>query len=90
MFRFPRKLDTSLVTTAGASTAFGWGIHIDDGPDYAFLFMVNFGVLLLSGLAAGLWKYFERDFQGAFGFATWLIAVLNSLLMAYVLKWKQE
>jgi hypothetical protein len=90
MLRFPRKLQTSLVTAAGASTAFGWGVHIDEGPDFAALFMANFIVLLLSGVVALLWTLFKDDFQGAFGFACWIIAVLNSLFVAYMFKWQQE
>ncbi|KAH7374144.1 hypothetical protein BKA64DRAFT_586821 [Cadophora sp. MPI-SDFR-AT-0126] len=89
MLRFPRKLETSLLNTM-APASFGWGIHIDEGPNFAALFKANFVVLLLSGLAAGLWCLFEHDFQGGFGFACWIIAVLNSLLMAYMFKWRQE
>jgi hypothetical protein len=89
MPRFPRKLETSLLRSAAAAT-FGWGIHIDEGPNFAALFKANLVVLLLSGLAAGLWTFLEHDFQGAFGFACWIIAVLNSLLMAYMFKWRQE
>ena len=89
MLRFPRKLEASLLESTALAT-FGWGIHIDEGPDFAALFKANFLVLVFSGVAAGLWKFFEHDFQGAFGFACWIIAVLNSLLMAYIFKWKQE
>ena len=89
MLRFPRKLETSLLKSA-APASFGWGIHIDEGPDFAALFKANFVVVLLSGIAAGLWSLFEHDFQGAFGFACWIIAVLNSLLMVYMFKWRQE
>jgi hypothetical protein len=89
MLRFPRKLETSLLKSAAPAT-FGWGIHIDEGPDLAALFKANFIIVLLSGVAAGLWTLYEHDFQGAFGFACWIIAVLNSLLIAYMFKWKQE
>lgn len=88
MLLFPRKLDTSLLSST-ACAAFGWGIHIDEGPNYVALFRANFIILLLSGLAAGLWKLLN-DFQGGFGFACWIIAVLNTLLMAYMFKWRQE
>jgi hypothetical protein len=90
MLRFPRKLEASLITTVDTSPAFGWGIHIDEGPDFAALFLANFVVLLLSGVTASIWTVFKHDFQGAFGFACWIIAVLNSLLMAYMFKWRQE
>ena len=89
MLRFPLKLETSLLNSAAFAT-FGWGIHIEEGPDFAALFKANFLVLVLSGVAAGLWKFFEHDFQGAFGFSSWIVAVLNSLLMAFMFKWKQE
>jgi hypothetical protein len=90
MLRLPRKLQTSILTTAAAATAFGWGIHIDEGPNYVAIFWANFIVLVLSGVAALLWNFLEHDFQGAFGFACWIIAVLNSLVMVYVFKWRQE
>jgi hypothetical protein len=89
MLRFPRKLETSLLKSA-APASFGWGIHIDEGPDFAAIFKANFVVLAFSGIAAGLWSLLEHDFQGAFGFACWIIAVLNSLLLAYMFKWRQE
>lgn len=89
MPRFPRELETSLLKSA-APAAFGWGIHIEEGPDFAALFRANFIVVLLSGVAAALWTLFKNDFQGAFGFACWVIAVINSLLVAYMFKWKQE
>ena len=90
MLRFPKKLGTSLAITADSSTTFGWGIHIDEGPNFLVLFQINFGILVLSGLAAGLWKVCRGDFQGAFGFACWIVAVLNSLLMVYMFKWREE
>lgn len=89
MLRFPRKLETSLLKSA-APASFGWGIHIDEGPDFAAIFKANFAVLVLSGMAAGLWTLLKHDFQGAFGFACWIIAVVNSLLLAYMFKWRQE
>lgn len=46
--------------------------------------------MVLSGLAAGLWKYFMNDFQGAFGFAAWIAAVLNAILVALIPKWSQQ
>jgi hypothetical protein len=87
--RIPRKLDTSIFASS-TPAGFGWGIHIDEGPDYFSIFLVNLGILVVSGIAALLWKYFEKDFQGAFGFACWIVAVLNTLMAVFVAKWRQE
>lgn len=89
MLRLPRKLNSSLLESPTSAT-FGWGVHIDEGPNFAAIFKANFITLVLSGIAAGLWTFFKKDFQGAFGFACWIIAVLNSLLAMYMFKWKQE
>jgi len=52
--------------------------------------MLNIVLMILSGLAAFLWKYFMDDFSGAFGFAGWIVAVTNGIIVAYVLKWQKE
>lgn len=53
MLRFPRRLEASLLKSADLAT-FGWGIYIDEGPDFAALFKANFLALILSGVAAAL------------------------------------
>jgi len=69
---------------------FGWGVHILEAPDYRNIGMINLCMLILSGVTAYLWKYFTSDFQGAFGFAGWIVAVVNGVLFAYLAKWRQE
>ena len=44
----------------------GWGIHIIEGPNWFVVGMINLFMMTLSGLAAGLWKLYMDDFQGAF------------------------
>lgn len=68
---------------------YGWGIHINEGPDYFIISVINFVLLALSGLAAFLWNWYTSDFQGAFGFAGWIVAVVNGVSVAYVVKWQQ-
>jgi hypothetical protein len=87
--RLPKKLGTSITHNAPAVT-YGWGVHIDEGPNYGVIAWVNFFVLLLSGAAAALWSFYRKDFQGAFGFSSWIIAVLNSLMIGYFFRWKNE
>jgi len=86
--RLPKKLDLSILRFAGAVN-YGWGVHINEGPNYFALGLVNIAMMIMSGLAAFLWKYFMNDFQGAFGFAGWIVAVVNGVLVAYIAKWQQ-
>jgi hypothetical protein len=87
--RIPRKLATSIFNEDGPA-GFGWGVHIDEGPDFLRIFLLNLGILMLSGVAALIWKFLEKDFQGAFGFACWVIAVLNTVMAVFVVKWRRE
>src|SRR5450756_723794 len=87
--RFPKKLDASILRFAGAVN-YGWGIHINEGPNYLILGIINLLLLVISGLTAFLWKFFMHDFQGAFGFAGWLVAVINGILVVHIFKWQQE
>ena len=87
--RIPLKLATSIFTNHGPA-CFGWGVHIDEGPDFLKILLLNLGVLLLSGGAALLWKFLQRDFQGAIGLACWIVAVLNTVMAVFVVKWRRE
>jgi hypothetical protein len=69
---------------------YGWGIHINEEPNYFALGVINIFLMIVSGLAAYLWKYFVHDFRGAFGFAGWIVAVVNDVLVVYIAKWRQE
>jgi hypothetical protein len=90
MLRLPRKLNSSIINAGNSSASFGWGIHIEEGPKWVLILSLNLAAVMISGLAALLWDLFVHDFQGAFGFASWIVAVMNSLLMVYLVKWKQD
>ncbi|CZR54791.1 uncharacterized protein PAC_04675 [Phialocephala subalpina] len=84
--RLPKNIDSSILRFTGAINE-GWGIHINEGPNWFAVGMVNVCLMIMSGIAAGLWKYFMDDFQRAFGFAGWIVAVVNAVLVAYIAKW---
>lgn len=84
----PRKLKTSILNEGIASAAFGWGVHIDEGPNYHLLGWINFFGFMASGLFATVWTIYQHDFQGAFGFACWFLAGLNTLLFTMMSRWK--
>lgn len=65
-------------------------MHIDEGPDYLKVFVLNLVILGASGVAAVLWDMYRHDFQGAMGLAAWVIMVLNTLMAIFILKWGQE
>ena len=84
----PRKLNTSILNEGIASVAFGWGVHIDEGPNYHVIFWVNFISLVMSGVFATVWSVYKDDFQGGFGFACWFIAILNTFMVALMYRWR--
>lgn len=86
--RLPKKLDSSILRFTGAINE-GWGIHINEGPNWIMIAVLNAFMMLVSGAVAFLWKYYKGDFQGAFGFAAWIVMVVDSILMAYIVKHSQ-
>ncbi|KAF7917469.1 uncharacterized protein EAE98_010232 [Botrytis deweyae] len=89
MRRVPRKCKTSILDNGAAPVALGWGIHIDEGPNYKVIFFINFVALVISGIIALTWSLAKEDFQGAFGFASWFIASVNALLLT-LMYWLNE
>ncbi|KAF7854529.1 uncharacterized protein EAF02_011704 [Botrytis sinoallii] len=89
MRRVPRKCKTSILDNGAAPIALGWGIHIDEGPNYKVIFFINFVALVISGIIALAWSLAKEDFQGAFGFASWFIASVNALLLT-LMYWLNE
>lgn len=65
-------------------------MHIDEGPDYLKIFLLNLVVLGISGVLALLWEFFRHDIQGAMGIAAWIVMLLNTLMAVFVAKWSQE
>jgi hypothetical protein len=86
--RLPKKSDPSIFHFVGPMNE-GWGIHITEGPNWIVIGLVNLFMIGMSGLAAGLWKLYMDDFQGAFGFAGWIIGVVNAILLVYIAKWNR-
>jgi hypothetical protein len=43
-------------------------------------------MIFMSGVAAGLWTLYKDDFQGAFGFAGWIMGVAGISLSVFLAK----
>ncbi|KAF7956405.1 hypothetical protein EAE96_003746 [Botrytis aclada] len=81
MRRISRKCKTRILDNEAAPIALGWGIHIDESPNYKVIFFINSVALVISGSIALVWSLAKVDFQGAFGFASWFIASVNAMLL---------
>ncbi|KAL9040600.1 MAG: hypothetical protein Q9214_004423 [Letrouitia sp. 1 TL-2023] len=68
--RIPRKLGRSLTPMAQ-----GWGIHLEECPDWPLFAAVNFISLLISGAIAGIYSWKTKDTQTGVAIGTWLTAV---------------
>ncbi|KAL1801088.1 hypothetical protein ACET3X_001430 [Alternaria dauci] len=89
--RLPKKLDRSLLAEAqlakvnapaNEDLAFGWGVHIIEGPNHAVL-----GLLLAIGVAiaflvSGLLVGFAKTQEQGFGVGNFLLAILASTMTA--------
>ena len=90
--RLPKKLNESMLAAAqqGAATnqpnaltdpdlAFGWGVHILDGPNHAVL-----GLLLCVGIAIS----FAKTQEQGFGIGSFILMIIASLMAAVYFKFQ--
>jgi hypothetical protein len=89
--RLPKKLDRDLIAEAqqakgnapaNEDLAFGWGVHIIEGPNHAVL-----GLLLAIGVAvafivSGMIVGFAKTQEQGFGVGNFLLAILASTMTA--------
>lgn len=67
--RLPKKLGPSLPTMTP-----GWGIHLQESPDWPLFAALNFVCLLLSGLVAGIYSWKTKDTPTGVAIGAWLTA----------------
>ncbi|KAB8202235.1 hypothetical protein BDV34DRAFT_228561 [Aspergillus parasiticus] len=68
--RLPWKLGPGLGPMAS-----GWGIHLEEEPDWLLFAALMFLFLLLSGVAAGIYSWRTGDHPTGVAIGTWLMAV---------------
>ena len=96
--RLPKKLNESVLAevqqddavnqqeeqeaTIDPNLAFGWGVHILDGPNHAVLgLLIAIGVVIafvISGMVVG----FAKTQEQGFGVGSFLLAILASIMAA--------
>lgn len=62
----------------------GWGIYYKEGWDPGMIAIFVFLLLLASLLFGVLWTTLREDIQGAFGVASWVVAIGGALLAVIV------
>ena len=80
--RLPWKLGPGL-----ASMEYGWGIHIEDRPDWPLFAGLNFVLLLTSGLVAGIYSWRMKDPPTGVTIGAWLTAVQTLALTSLFFWW---
>ena len=80
--RLPRKLGPGLATMAQ-----GWGIHLEERPDWPLFFAFMFFFLLLSGFVAGMYSWKTGDHQTGVAIGAWLTSVQTTGMAALFFWW---
>lgn len=79
--RVPKKRNGMLAICPEVGWSVGWGIHVVEDWAATKLWILAISVFLLGSLAFGVcWAVFQHDTQGAFGVASYMVA-LASLVM---------
>jgi len=81
--RIPRKLGPGLTPMSH-----GWGIFLEERPDWHLFTIIMFFFLLLSGMVAGLYSWRTQDHQTGVAIGTWLTAVQTMGGAAVFFWWK--
>jgi hypothetical protein len=84
--RFPQKLGDSLICSPN-KLAVGWGVEIEESPNFVLFSAGMVFALLLSGLAAGLSGYYMEDKATGVAVGAWLTAVQTMMAATLFFKW---
>ncbi len=80
--RLPWKVGPSLVVPMSQ----GWGIQLEESPDWPLFFALMFLILLMSGLVAGIYAWQTKDHQTGVAIGAWLTTV-QAMGMSAVFFW---
>nr|OQO29355.1 hypothetical protein B0A51_06935 [Rachicladosporium sp. CCFEE 5018] len=81
--RLPKKLGSSLTTTTGADQlAFGWGLHIIEGPNKPFLATLVAIILIVSFMVSVFYDVLAGNKESGFAIGQWVTGVLSAILPA--------
>ena len=88
--RLPKKLGCSIVSEGGpVDLAFGWGVHIIEGPNMVTLSCVVFVGLLLSFVVSVVYTIIAKTQEQGFSIGQWLLTVFMAAMSALYFHWSE-
>ncbi|KAI9804655.1 MAG: hypothetical protein M1833_006730 [Piccolia ochrophora] len=91
--RMPKKLETGILSTANTDpdeVVVGWGVHIQEGPNWYVISLAILVGLLVSGVVAVACAIVLKDTQSGFGIGSYIAAVQMAWMTALFFKWSRE
>ncbi|KAL7815612.1 p53-like transcription factor [Trichoderma gracile] len=82
--RLPQRLNGKVLHCGEAAE--GWGIHVVEGPNRAFIFWIIMVTVSASVLASVLWSSIRGDIQGAMGLGALIVAVPPVIMTAFLFR----
>lgn len=70
----------------GVEPAYGWGIHVIEGPNREVIFWIIIASISASLLAGILWGSLAKDIQGGTGLGAFSMALPPALLAAFLFR----
>ncbi|KAH8600678.1 hypothetical protein B0O99DRAFT_286612 [Bisporella sp. PMI_857] len=90
--RLPKKLEKSLIdvrhSTEVEKDVVGWGIHIIEGPNIAWITRLTFIVVLVSGILSVCYSLATKDISSGFAIGTWMVIAWATGISALYWQWK--
>jgi hypothetical protein len=81
--RLPKKLGASITMTTGADElAFGWGVHIIEGPNKPVLAGLVAVILVVSFMVSVSYDLSTGNKDSGFAIGQWVVGVLSAILTA--------
>jgi len=90
IYRLPKKLKESILDSNNNDLPVGWGVHINEGPDYHVICAFVLLGLVISGVLSICWATLTKDVQGAFGMGAYFATVEAAWMATMYFKWSQE
>jgi hypothetical protein len=87
---FPKKTREPLVRREGVDgrRVIGWGIRINEGPNWTVISFLILTVLLVIGAAVGIYAATTSDNESAFALGAFLASILAVYLSHQYFAWK--
>ena len=89
MKRLPKKLKKSILEniTTGELRA-GWGIQIDEGPDFSMISAFALCGLIAWGVISLLWAILQKDPHAGLAIGSYLTSVQTAWMATMYFRWR--